>query len=484
MGRAAAGFGFCGIALAALVAANAARAAEWTFTPSISAEQAYSDNVRLSGTGSGSGEDDLSTTVTPGLRIVGDGARLDLTFDYRLSRVTFWQNSDLDEFRHSLSARGRAEILPNFLFFDAQSAVREEFLDSTSAVSGSGANATGNRATVVTYNLSPSIRRDLGTFATLRSLYRFSSTLAGSGVEDSDTHNANVGLDSGPRFRSFRWQADVTGSMRDSTTGSSSSDRLTATLAVQVPVTAKLALIGSVGYEEIEDNTLDKDPVGAIWDAGFRWTPSRRSSLSATYGRRYDDDILTVSALYAIGASTRMSASFSQSVQSSADRLSGLLLPPGTIDADGDFIDDVTGEPIDLSEGGFSFNNETTRNDTLRASLSGRLGQTTYNLVGTASQRSSDLAGTDQVVSGGTLQLTRPFGRRLSGSMSFSYRNTDFDTADGRVDDFYVGSASLTYRLQRDFIGSFSYVLTDRDSTLSTSELTENAVSLRFTKTF
>lgn len=84
---------------------------------------------------------------------------------------------------------------------------------------------------------------------------------------------------------------------------------------VTVPLTDSLAVVGGVGYENVEVSSRDAlrdadgDPVigedgrfvtdtsaprriafdvdGFIWDVGVQWTPSRRTSLNATVGRRY-----------------------------------------------------------------------------------------------------------------------------------------------------------------------------------------------------
>lgn len=85
---------------------------------------------------------------------------------------------------------------------------------------------------------------------------------------------------------------------------------------VTYPVTMELALVGAVGYEDVEVSARDAlrdasgDPVigadgryvtdtsrprqlayetdGLTWDAGVMWRPSRRTALSAFVGRRYD----------------------------------------------------------------------------------------------------------------------------------------------------------------------------------------------------
>lgn len=85
---------------------------------------------------------------------------------------------------------------------------------------------------------------------------------------------------------------------------------------VTVPVSQSLAVVGGVGYEDVEISSRDAlldangDPVigsdgrivtdssqprqlaydvsGLIWDVGVVWRPSRRTSLEAHVGRRYD----------------------------------------------------------------------------------------------------------------------------------------------------------------------------------------------------
>ncbi len=98
---------------------------------------------------------------------------------------------------------------------------------------------------------------------------------------------------------------------------------------VTLPVSATLALVGGVGYEDIEiserdavrdtggvpivggDGRLVTDPSsprliayqqdGIIWDAGVLWRPSQRTSVEARYGRRYGTDTYIGSLSYQPG---------------------------------------------------------------------------------------------------------------------------------------------------------------------------------------
>ena len=98
---------------------------------------------------------------------------------------------------------------------------------------------------------------------------------------------------------------------------------------VTLPVTPTLALVGGVGYEDIEISERDAvrdvngvpvvgsngrlltDPNsprliayqqdGLIWDAGVLWRPSPRTSVEARYGRRYGTDTYLASLSYQPG---------------------------------------------------------------------------------------------------------------------------------------------------------------------------------------
>ncbi|MBL8651301.1 MAG: hypothetical protein JNL35_12985 [Sphingopyxis sp.] len=103
---------------------------------------------------------------------------------------------------------------------------------------------------------------------------------------------------------------------------------------VTVPIGPTVALLGGVGYEDIEisqrNAVVDTNGIpvrdangrfvtdpnsprqlafetdGLIWDAGVMWQPSRRTSLTARVGRRYGDTIYTGSFYYRPGHATQI----------------------------------------------------------------------------------------------------------------------------------------------------------------------------------
>jgi len=118
---------------------------------------------------------------------------------------------------------------------------------------------------------------------------------------------------------------------------------------VTVPVSPSLAVVGGIGYEDVEVSSRDAlrdddgDPIigddgrlvtdtsqprqiayeaeGLIWDVGVLWRPSSRTSLAATVGRRYDST--TYYGSFAYAPSVRSSVNIS--VYDTVSGFGGLL---------------------------------------------------------------------------------------------------------------------------------------------------------------
>ena len=472
-----------GVALtAALVASTGVVVAgEWRFTPSASLEQGYSDNVDLDRKGQEEG--DASTSVTGGMRINGTGNRLNMGVNYAITRVTFWSDSDRDEFRHNMTGRSDIEVFENFLFFNDQASVREVFIDNSGAVSGSDLNANANRETVGSFNAGPVMRFRLGDFANAAASYRYNTTIIGGGADDSDSHRFSFDLTDGQITPTLGWSLRLNHN-KTITHGDNPSDaQSNADLNLNYAYSRTLSFLAGAGYEDVDDDNVSDDVTGITWNAGFDWRPSPKTQLRSTFGKRFQADNLNVFARYAPTSRTSFVLTFDQTLESSSQRLSRRL-GDLFIDENLDFIDDVTGLPFDPTDPGLSFEDETTRRDSLALAASTSRGRNSYSMRVFANEISSDVGGTDEFVYGLTGSWNRSFSRAASGNMSLSYRNTDFDTADGREDDFYTAALGVTYRLSSSLSSSFSYNFTLRDSNLGANDLEENAVALRVSKTF
>ncbi len=144
--------------------------------------------------------------------------------------------------------------------------------------------------------------------------------------DDSVSHSAvaSVGMQPGPL--PIGWSVSAGYDREDAGQLDQRYEGKYARADVTVPITPNIAAVGGVGYEKIEiserDALRDANGValrddngrlitdtsaprlvayqddGVIWDVGVMWKPSSRTSLVATYGRRYGSDTYTGSFSY------------------------------------------------------------------------------------------------------------------------------------------------------------------------------------------
>lgn len=147
--------------------------------------------------------------------------------------------------------------------------------------------------------------------------------------DDSVAQLATASVGMQPGVLPFGWAISGSWQREDASQLDARFDGKYARADVTVPVSPTLALVGGVGYEDIEiserdalrdaggvpivgtDGRLVTDPNsprlvayqtdGLVWDAGVLWRPSRRTSVEARYGRRYDSDIYLGSLTYQPG---------------------------------------------------------------------------------------------------------------------------------------------------------------------------------------
>lgn len=190
-----------------------------------------------------------------------------------------------------------------------------------------------------------------------------------------------------------------------------------------MPLSPTFALIGGVGYEEVEVSSRDAvrdgdgDPVlgpdgrlitddsqprqiayetdGLIWDAGVMWRPSSRTSLQAIVGRRYGSMSYTGSFSYAPNSRTSVNVGAYNSINSFGgvlvDNLSNL---PTEFQAFRNLLTGDLGGCVASLEGGQcalgnlgSLRSAVFRSRGVTASVSRSTGRTSYGIAGGYDQR-------------------------------------------------------------------------------------------------
>jgi uncharacterized protein (PEP-CTERM system associated) len=256
----------------------------WTFRPSVSLDESYTDNIRLAP--DGAEESELVTTLTPGLLLEREGRRLDLSALYRLQGVFYRDNSTDNRSTNLLDANATGEILRNRLFIETSATSREQNISNTGAIAADNISLGENRARVVTYSASPYWREQFGS--TLDTELRYErNTVKSSRSLDSDNDIFSLDLTSGSAFARLLWEAHASNEKISYQTGDTTRFR-TIDAEAKYLLTEKFALTTLAGYDDNDYTTnTGKKNDGARWRAGAVYKPSRRTSVEAGVGRRY-----------------------------------------------------------------------------------------------------------------------------------------------------------------------------------------------------
>lgn len=278
------------------------------------------------------------TTIAAGIDAAIVTTRAELAATVRYEHRFGW-NGDLgDSDTVSGLARGRIEAARGLNLEGGALATRTR-ADGQGADSGLFIGNASNVAELYSVYAGPTFARRIAGLD-VGAGYRFGYTKVdvdepavlapGSQPQDifdsSTNHVAWASVGARPGDLPFGWQLSGGYEREDASQLDQRFEGKYARADVTVPVGPTVALLGGVGYEDIEigqrnpvvdangvpvrdadgrfvtdtstPRQLSFDTDGLIWDAGVMWQPSRRTSLTARVGRRYGDTIYTGSFAY------------------------------------------------------------------------------------------------------------------------------------------------------------------------------------------
>lgn len=316
-------------AVSAILLATPARG-DVTFSPSFDLRQIVSDSSNRSARG----------WLEAGARfnLEMDTQRLDGNIAYRYAR-RFKEFGDLSrKDRHNANANVSAQLIDDFLLLRAGGVATQYVTDPRGFTSLNNDADTGNQTQIFSGYVEPSIRQRLGGFAEVSAHYRLGATSAsgprvnrlrsggeigldptdgiGSLLSDSVTHSGGVSVASARGTNTINWSLSSSMTREDVDQLNQKYRGYSVGGELGYEVTQKLELLGSAGYEDIEnkqdsirfdpitglpvldaDNNFQIDPLnprrtafafsGVYWNAGFRYAPSRRTTLELRAGERY-----------------------------------------------------------------------------------------------------------------------------------------------------------------------------------------------------
>lgn len=273
------------VTLAVLLATPLAGAADWKFVPNVTVTETLTDNVKLAPRGSEEG--DLVTQVAPGFELRTDGPQLKARVNYALQATLYATSDTASNVSNLLNATATATLIRDLLYVDAKAGISQQSISLFGAQSFNNVNANGNRTDVRTYSISPYLVNRFGSFATSQLRYTHEAVSSASALLSStNTDRLNAQLNSGPRYIRTTWGLQAS-TAKTTYNNLQSVDQSQASANVGYLIVPTLRLTATGGYEKNTYFTVGDKPEGAFYNAGFVWTPSSRTSITATAGRRY-----------------------------------------------------------------------------------------------------------------------------------------------------------------------------------------------------
>ncbi|WP_432770857.1 MAG: hypothetical protein HEQ22_10560 [Sphingopyxis sp.] len=478
------------------------------------------------------------TTLAAGVdaAIVTRRAELAATvrYEYRIGESGGIGNSD------SLSGlvRGRVEALRG-LNLEAGALATRTRADGVGGDNGIFTGDDSNVANLYSIYAGPTFARRIGGLD-VGAGYRFGYTkidvdsdiapLPGAASQDifdsSTNHVAWGSVGARPGDLPFGWQVSGGYEREDVSQLDQRFEGKYARADVTVPVGPTFAVLGGVGYEDIEiserepvvdangvpvrdangrfvtdkssPRQLSFDTDGLIWDAGVMWQPSRRTSLTAKVGRRYGDTIYTGSFTYRADHATTFQVGVYDGLSSFARGLSGgLAALPTQFDPTRNPLDGSINPCVFGEQGGGCLANQlgntTTaqfRNRGIQAVMSSRYGGWSYGVGVGYDRRRLLLPGLSAIadlngVIDESYYLFLSAGRQLDADSDLSlagYVNYFDNGAPGAGDVQSAGiSAAYSRRFWRGLTGTAAASLNAFDQDGFNSELIGSAlVGLRY----
>lgn len=458
---------------------SGALAKEWEIRPSVSLYQSFTSNARLAPPGDEKA--DFFTTLLPAVEVHRASPRLDFDLNYALDAVAYALEPELSEIRNQLQFASTATVVPDMLFLDGRAAIEQEPRNNGQPGSGSPLAGAVDLATVYTYSMSPSLDNHFGTFANSELRYTFNQVRS-SDLADTTAHRVDATLISGSQFSRLLWTLDA--NAQNISSSRNISTRFAAA-SVEYRLSRFVGLLGSVGYERIDDPTLDQEPNGPIGSAGVRLTPGPRTSVTLTYNHRFDSDFFSGSASYLIAPETRIDASYTERLETSttlfADNLNFL-----TRDEFGNFIDSRTAQLFALGDdANFGLQDNAFRLRSFNTSFHAVRGRNVFDALGYYERRDIDATGERDTAVGGALNWSHLLTPITTLSLTARYSYGKFETVEDTDDQQLVGAAaSVVYQLNETLDGVLALTFTRQFADLRSNEFVEAVVSIGLVKRF
>ena len=450
-----------------------ATAGEWTITPSLEAVETYTDNVALDPPQQE--EDEFITEVNPGITVIGEGNRADLRADYRMQNVFYANDIEHSTF-HQLAANGTAQVVPRTFHVDGDASIAQQLISPEDAVPTSNVTASNNRTDVYTTGVSPYVMHSFDTFARGQARYRYQRVQYSGEDFDSQTYTASASLESGPRFDQWGWRLNGQ-DQRISYDNRSDSRFRRGQGELNLQVGPYLQLFGSGGYErnEFERAVGFEPPEGGFWEAGFRWRPTHRTSVTGAIGERFFGETRRAEIQHQT-RNTTWNLSYRQELTTLTEFAAQRQVFVVT-DEEGNPLLTGEQEPILVATAVPALTTEVYLSERYSGSVTGRTGKSTLTLSAFNEDRTFQSTNQTERVLGARVNWNWKFAPRTRSDIGANFLRRTF-RASAREDDIWYGHARLAHDIRPNLEASLAYERAQRESNGGT-DYRQNLFSLR-----
>lgn len=466
-----------------VAAAQPVYAGEWTVSPFVGVSTTFTDNANAANDDEDRNSDQVFT-ASPGVRVTGTGGRVSLNMSFAHNQFLSRQGESDDSSTNTLTANGRAEVWERVAFIDVNSSISREVVDPAQTNTTTDLGNDSNRTTVQTLSIQPFFLHHFGNWLETESRTSLEFTRT---EDDSISNTKSTGSDfsvtSGRRFSVFTFGGNFSRQKETREDGAPRSITTTLNTNQRLRVSRRFSLITSVGWESIDDPSLNEEPEGIIWEAGFSAQPSSRSSIEVTVGDRFESTTYGLDASYRFSSRSNMTASYTETITSSQEQRNdslNFLVSDGS----GGFIDSRTGQTFVASSSDLGFQTSLFRQKVLGINFSTTRRRGSYSAGLNWERRETDSTGIEETVVSIDASASRTLSSRLSASVSTSVSFTDFGTTDQRKDRDLRLTGSLTYRLMENTNAALSYTRSQTSSSVGSNNFEENTVTLNLTRNF
>lgn len=446
---------------------------------------------------------DVFTVISPAVSLTGDSARLQVNATYSPVISLFAQTSSRTRVDQYLSGDALATVVRDLFYVDLRAAITQSSITGGYGPYGSSSLNGTDQVQTSTVSLTPYLIHRFDGWGTATVSYNFSysnqsgygngnnGTLFGpygtpvnygapvntsfSGDQDLITNQELAQFTTGENLGRVNLTAAVNLQQYSGTGSYDGAYRNLYTINGAYALNRSISLIGQIGYEDLRYTGPFGVAVNSpVFQAGVRWTPNADSSISVTYGREDGLDSVYLNGTYAPTARTRIYASYSDGLTSSAEQQQSLL--NAATFTNGYATNAITGAPLVSTNNAFGTQNLIYEDKLLSVTAVLQRPRDTYSVSVVHEER--------RIVGGGSSLST--IGSNYGGTYGqFSWQHdlspaasttayvqygTDTITAplvgqnaSGNVEEQFVSaSAGVNYAISATLAGRASYILNSR----------------------